>query len=894
LGETSDWIALDVLPPFVIDATLTQDDPDFLAASGFNLTETVGRLWQTWLDEPPPPDPSITGRLVRNTLAPLPGTAADLTTVRTREIALIAESQRRYPPETLLAWYLNTNYYGSDAYGLEAAAQIYLDKRAVDLTLDEAALLAAIAATPDDNPFENPQAALDRRNRLLRQMFDRGLIDTTAYQLAISAPLNLDPGDRYQPAVAPAFVAYAQAQAETLLDAQGRDGTALVARGGLRIETTLDLDLYHEAECLLARHIARLQRGDAQSPTDPCQSVAYLPTAAISTTAATAPDVGTVAIIDAQTGEIRALVGAATAPVYQPGPTLYPFVYLEGFRGGPEGFITPATMLLDIPQQFPGSEEGLIFPFDNLDGRFLGPVSVREALANWRLPPTAEVANTYSMNAIVRIAHELGINSLTRGNYTLTLLERGGEVALLDVAYAYAVFAALGDMRGLRIEPLAFGFRNRDPVAVRQIADADGTILWQYDPGGAANCAADFCTPKLDPSLAYLVNDILADQPERWALLGEANPLDLSRRGAVVNGVTADRVENWAVGYTPQLVVGVHLGRADGAALGFDAYALDGAASVWRALMEYAHTRDALPETDWPRPLSIVPITVCERSGLLPNTICPIYEEIVPDGRQPSAVDDYWEDFDINRRTGQLATANTPSQDRRTARFFVPPAEALAWWRETGLPLPPTDFDTFSRPQQSDSLQILRPQPLDSVGGVVEIFGIIETSGLEFYQVAYGADLDPDEWIDLSGQRATFTPNGNLASWDTAALDDGVYSLRVRAVRVGGQVETEVIQVQVDNTPPTISLTTADTEQVYRWPGTDELVLTAEVGDNLRIDRVEFYRNGDLLGVDATEPFGFPWRIDGPGTETFSAVAFDAVGNQANDQLTIDILRAGA
>ena len=139
LGERRAWIPIDTLPPYVVQATLTTEDPDFLEAARFDAIGTLLRLWRNMIIGTLPPDGSITGRLVRNVIAP-PGFGSSENDIRSQEIALVAEIQRLYTPQEILEWHLNTNYYGNEAYGIEAAAQIYLGKRSVDLTLAEAAL----------------------------------------------------------------------------------------------------------------------------------------------------------------------------------------------------------------------------------------------------------------------------------------------------------------------------------------------------------------------------------------------------------------------------------------------------------------------------------------------------------------------------------------------------------------------------------------------------------------------------------------------------------------------------------------------------------------------------------------------------------------------------------
>lgn len=906
------WVTLDSLPSYVVDATLTVEDPDFWTATGANPLDTLVRLWHNLLVGTPPPDPSITGRLVRNIAVggsiALPGMEADawwttLLDARTvsaaREIALVAEANQRYTPAELLTWHLNTNYYGSEAYGIEAAAQIYFGKPAADLTLDEAALLASIPTAPQYNPFDNPVASRGRQRDTLRALYAAGLITQSEFEVASARETPLLPG-AVRSGTAADYAEYALRQAEGILDQMGMDGAQAIRRGGLRVILALDVDAQRQAECLLAEALARVNPLAPRA--DDCPAAVYLPppdprpALEMPIGEALAPDTGAVVVIDPRTGELRAMVGSVDAVAYQPGMTLSPFVYLAGFSQG----MTPATMVFDVPAQFPGAQEGLLYTVRNPDGQFRGPVSLREAMGAGLLPPTAAIANRQGISSILTTAHLLGVNSMSENAgdapADLMLLERGGRVAPLDMAYAYSVFAGMGKMRGVEIEPLARGFRARDPVAVRRIETPDGTILWEYDPADAAECRTlRFCTNLLQDGLAYLINDILADESARREALGQGNALELSRPGAVVNSITSDRADNWTIGYTPQLLTAVHLGHSAGSAVALDPYGMNGAAAVWRGLMEYLHARDALPVTGWTRPDSVIESVVCERSGLYPNSICPVRQEWFVEGTQPrpTQVDGYWQEFEINRQTRQLATANTPPELRTTERYFVPPQEVLAWWRETGQPLPPTEIDTISSPDRLSATRISAPQPFAYVGGVVEVLGAVDPANLQFFQLAYGAGLNPSDWVDISGQQTATRPDTPLAVWDTSRLD-GLYSLRLTVVRADNQVERLVVQVTVDNQPPRISLMTEPPGRLYRFPGDAEIALVAQVADNLTVDRVEFFHNGAFLGSDERAPYGFEFAISQVGRQTFSAVAFDTVGNQVSSDLAVEVIRAGS
>ncbi len=779
LGDERAWVPLGEMPSYVLQATLLAEDPDYLQTAAFRPWATAEKLTAYALGRNVRPDPTLTGRLVRQLFA---------NTDRARELALVAEVDRRYSPQEVLEWHLNTNYYGNDAYGIAAAAQVYLGKRAEDLTLDEATLLAAIPTAPQYNPLDDVVAARGRRNDLLRELLRAGHIDETAFEAATTTETQISTEFEVLSPIAPSFSLYAREQAEQILDLSGLDGARLVSRGGLRITTTLDLELYEQADCALATHLARLRNDPA--PTGNCPAAALLPE--VEPLTAAAPDSGALVLIDVATGELRAAIGNIESAAYQPGPVLFPFVYFDGFSSVE---FTPASMLLDIPLRFPGPADGLIYTPNNPDGSFRGPVSIREALGAGLLPPTVDVANVRGMENVIRVAHRMGINSLYDERYDLSLLERGGVISVLDTAYAYSVFAAQGDMRGLSVPQRERDSRIRDPLAVLRIEDSDGNILWN---AASANSGVGE-TPIFLPGLGFLLNNILSDPTTRSG--GIDSPLELGRPSAVVNGLVGDSEESWTVGYTPDMVSAVWVGREDGAPTALDTYGLAGAGPVWRAVMTYAHQRAGLPPRSWEQPPDVIEGPVCERSGLRPNGVCPVRAEFFLENTQPPEQDTYWQQYEINTQTNQLATANTPAGFREVRNFFVPPGEAREWWLANGLPLPPSDYDTITRPTLVSSTVILQPELLDYVTGTVDVQGTLDPTNLQYYQLAYGQGLNPSAWVDITGQRTSFSPGESLAQWDTSDLD-GLYNLRLTVVYEDGSIDPYITQVTVDNTPP--------------------------------------------------------------------------------------------
>jgi membrane peptidoglycan carboxypeptidase len=880
------WLTLDTLPPYVLQAMLIMEDPTFLTDTSFDPLSTFSKMWRNILLGPLAQDTTLTGRLVRNVVAPLPENP-NIDDIG-REIALVAEIERRYTPEQILEWHLNTNYYGNAAYGIESAAQIYFGKHARDLMLDETAMLAAIPLAPQYNPFDNEVATRGRQKDVLRALRTAGNITNEQFDQAAATLTAIQVATDSTQQVAPEFTVYARRQAEDILENQGRDGARLVTRGGLKIITTLDLDLYYQSECTMRTYFARLSGENPPATAldgNPCQAALYLPPD-VSPASTDVPDKGRLVLIDVATGEIKSMIGAATAVDEQPGPTLFPFVYFTGFIRSDDN---PATMVLDIPQTFPGAAEGLIYTPNNPDGKFRGPLNLRDAMAAGLLPPVVQIAREQGLDNVLPIAHRIGLNSLGEdGRYDLSLLERGGAVSVLDMTYAYSVFAGLGEMRGVPVTAIGPGYRQRNPVAVLRIEDADGNVLWNYDDEQVSlNEVGVF-----GEDVGYLINDILADQETRRKVLGDTSILELPRTSAVVNGLAGDQTGSWTVGYTPQLVAGVHLERQDGGRMALDAWGMNGAAPIWRAMMQYAHDRDNLPPLDWQRPEDVIEMAVCNISGLLPSAVCPVRNEVFVTVRQPTQTDTFWQTVEINSQTRQLATANTPRELKSPILYFIPPPEATDWWQANNLPLPPKEYDTISFPELLSSVQILQPAQFAYVGGKVDVRGTLDPANMQFFQLSYGQGPNPTEWFQIGERQTEFRPGTTLGSWDTTGLN-GLYNILLTVQRNDNTAETKTVQITIDNTPPTIALSAGEPGKIYSLPGDSVVSLTADVQDTYSINRVEFYHNGQFLGSDTQWPYGFDWKITQTGTENFNAVAFDAVGNQATSDATVEITRGG-
>ncbi len=870
-GSARSWRTLEELPGTLIAATLLSEDPDFLNRPATSPVTLGIQLWREALGESIRDD-SLAVRLARSLYSAPQQAPGDLTPGR--ELVLAAELERLHSREDLLELRLNTSHYGNDARGVDVAAWLYFGKPATQLALDEIALLAAIPPQPESNPLQDESAARRRQDELLYGLLQAGHIDAREATAALRRETPVLGRRDQSSRLAQDFSALALAQARAILDSLGLDGGRMLAQGGLRILTTLDLTLQERASCLLQLHLDRLAATAA--PVD-CEDEELLPRAPAMKTP---PQEAALVILDVRNGELLALVGKAGDRRHPPGPLLLPYVYFEAFRKGR----TAADMLLDVPLEIPGDIEGLLYAPENDDGLFRGPLPLRDAMSAGLLPPAVQLASELRLENVLARADSLGLKGLEAATgASLSLLERGGAVSLLDAANSYALFATQGEQRGLLPWP-AGGALEVAPLSVLAIEDSRGQVLWRAQQSADLTCseAAD-CISRFASELGFLVNDVLADQAARIRVLGEADVrlLDVGRPAAVVSGLGGRRDVAWTLGYSPGYLVGVQLGRDEDGPMSADDPVGGPAAHPWHALMSLLHEGQSVE--DWLQPDNIIELEVCERSGLLPNGICPTLSEHFIAGVEPQQVDNFWQLFAINSANNRLATVNTAPELLVQRAWFVPPPEALAWWLANDQPLPPKLLD---EPGQ-DVASLSRPLPFAWVGGMVEIHGDIDPQSLNYYLLEQGEGLDPQRWQSIVAGRSAPFASGLLGTWDTTGLS-GLHSLRLTVVRSDGSRETEKRQVTVDNQAPSLKLEPGNLELL--WPALREVHLNAEVQDNLAVERVEFYRNGHLLGIDRVWPWGFDWKIGGVGRDVFRAVAYDEVGNQASDEMVLRVV----
>ncbi len=861
-GGKRTTVPLSEMPKFLRDATIASEDKDFYINPGIDYRGLI-RAGMSVLGIGDVRllvgGSSITQQLVKNVLIPPEErglrVGIDAYNRKAKEIILALEITRRYSKDQILEMYLNEIYYGNMAYGVEAAAESYFGKQAKDLSLAESAMLAALPQAPAWNsPLTNPEQAKKRQAIVLDAMAREGYITPEQAFKAKNEKLRYASQKEQFGIEAPHFVFYVRDLLEK------KYGADLVTRGGLTIITTMDLDMQKVAERVAREKIQKLAKEN------------------------NAHNAALVAI-DPRNGEILTMLGSVdyydksidgqvnvAISERQPGSSFKPFAYVTAFAKG----WTPATMVMDVRTSFDDSPNPPYIP-ENVDGKWRGPLRLRNALAYSENVPAVKVTQYAGVADVIAMAHRLGITTLNReGFYGLSITLGGGEVKLLDEVYAFGVFANNGVMAG---QPRPFqermaGHRELDPAAILKVMDSDGNVIDEYKEPQRKEV--------LKPQLAYLINSILSDNAARSAFFGWNSPLKLSRPAAAKTGTTTDWRDNWTVGYTPDLATGVWVGNSNNQPMR-QSYGSTAAAPIWNAFME--EVLKGKPILNFQEPPGMERKEVCAVSGQLPTRYCPNKTtEIFIKGTAPTTECTVHQAFKIDKANGKLATAYTPPEDIEEKVFEIYPPEAADWVRENKIPQPPTEYSERNNPNPTGGdVAIISPKAFSYVTQTVPIVGNAKGDGFQFYQVEFGEGLNPPGWTPIGPSHSNQVDNGQLETWDTSGIKDGLYSLQLSVMR-NGNFQRASVPVTVDRITPTVKIAYPYNNEAFTLqPGNPaNLRIQADAADNARMDRVEFYLDGRLVGMSTVAPYNImlPLASPGLGGHSIYAIALDAAGNQ--------------
>ncbi len=880
-GGNRTVVPLDQMPTNLINATVALEDRNFWTNPGYDWYGMIRAAYSTLRREQIQGASTITQQLVKNVLIPAEErTIRDPYNIATynrkaKEIILSIEISRRYEKKKILEWYLNANYYGNLAYGVDAAAEAYFGKHVQDLDLAECATLAALPQNFWLNPIDNPQEAIKRRNIVLDQLFVQGYITQDEAVAAKNAKMRVTP--KQFDIRAPHFVFYVRRLLED------KYGPEMVNKGGLKVITSLDYNVQQAAEQVARDQVAKL-KADKKNVTNASVVVIRPSTGEI---------VGMVGSVDYFNRDIDGQVNVAVAQ-RQPGSSFKVFNYLTAFAQG----YTAASMLMDVRTVFDDPGNPPYVP-ENYDRKYHGPVRLRTAFASSFNIPAVKLIQQVGVKNVVNTAHRMGINSLNGERYGLALTLGGGETSLLEMTYANSVLANQGSMAGVPVasDQVKPGFRSLDPVGILKVTDADGKTLYDFGKPAVQQIVT--------PQLAYLMSDVLSDNTARTPGFGANSVLRLTRPAAVKTGTTSDWRDNWTIGYTPDYAVGVWVGNSDNSEMEHIS-GVTGAGPIWHDIMEKIH--QGTPVHAFAAPAGMVRVEVCATSGLLPTPYCPErVKELFIAGTEPKQQDNIWQPFRIYKPNGKLATVYDPPDQVEEKVFPIYPPEAADWVRENNIPQPPAEYDTtFRSPSQSGDVAIIAPASYSAVHGVITIVGNARLDNLETFRLAFGKGLDPTQWTQVGADHHERVDNGFLEQWDASALD-GLYTLKLTVVDRGGAPHESAIQVIVDNKPPTINVIHPNGGDIYS-PEKDEWVsIGVDAVDNASMGRVEFYVDGAYVGGSTVAPFNKRWTIkmsdnltktlatagaaNPPGTVTVTRVYTNPDGTAVTEQLVGQVAR---
>lgn len=614
-------INVDSLPPHVVQATIAIEDQNFYSHHGFDTGGILRAAWKTLTGQRLEGGSTITQQLVKVALLSPERTVSR----KFKEAILTIATEILYSKNQIIEMYLNHIPYGGTSYGVEAAATRFFGKHARDLSVGEAALLAGLPQAPSRySPFSNPLEAKARQSQVLDRMVQEQFISADTAEAAKAETLTyaLSGTD----IKAPHFVMYVRSQLEE------KYGLLTVEQGGLRVTTTLDLDLHEVAQASLSAEIKEIERLKISN--------------------------GAALITNPKTGEILSMIGSkdyfnekidgkvnVTTRLRQPGSSIKPLNYALGLE---TKAITPSTMLLDTPICFTVPGQANYCP-KNYDLTFHGPVQIRYALGNSYNIPAVKVLALNGVEAFISFASKLGISSWTNPvDYGLSLTLGGGEVTMTDLATSFGVFANSGTKVPL--------------TGILRVEDSSGQVLEEYRPEEVARTvdesrdlepSPELANKVLSPQTAFLISHILSDNGARSAAFGSTSMLNIPRRTvSVKTGTTNNLRDNWTIGYTADRLVAVWVGNNDNSAMSYVASGVTGASPIWSDIMRYA-LKDIESEGPYRPQEGIEIATVCLDSGAIASAErpCEARSEYFIEGTVPTTHNLVRRQIFVNRDT---------------------------------------------------------------------------------------------------------------------------------------------------------------------------------------------------------------------------------------------------
>jgi len=528
------------MPKNIKNATLVAEDDQFYSHHGIDMIAVVRAVLADIKEARSQGASTITQQFIKNSILSPEKTY----TRKFKEAILSIELERRFSKDEILEMYLNEIPYGTNAYGIESAAQTYFGKSAAGLTLDECALIASLPKAPTYfSPYGNHiNELIWRKEWIIKRMEDLGYITTEEAIEAIETK-TLEKIKPFASQIqAPHFVIYVKQQ---LVEKYGEE---FIETGGLRIYTTLDWQMQSAAEEIIKEQV-KINKQNFNAGNS------------------------AMVVIDPQTGELLAMVGSydyfnkeddgnvnVALRERQPGSSFKPFAYAAAFSKG----YLPKTIIYDVKTDFK-DETGKSYTPQNYNNSFSGPVTMKEALARSLNIPAVKTLYLAGIDNTINIAETLGITTLkNRQRYGLALVLGGGEVTLLEETSAFSIFANDGV--------------KHEKKSILRIENSKGKII--------KDNSLDIGKRVLEAQIVRQINDCLSDNSARAPVFGGHSQLYISgKKIAAKTGTTQEYRDAWTVGYTPELAVGVWVGNNDNTPMRQGASGITVAAPIWHSFM---------------------------------------------------------------------------------------------------------------------------------------------------------------------------------------------------------------------------------------------------------------------------------------------------------------------
>ncbi|MBT4384540.1 penicillin-binding protein [Candidatus Peregrinibacteria bacterium] len=799
------------ISPWLIDATVAIEDDKFYKHIGIDLPG----LFKAFLSEigigSPRGGSTITQQFVKNTFLSSERTY----TRKLQEIVLSLSVELRFNKEEIMLMYLNAIPYGSNAYGIELAAERYFEKEASELTLSESAILASIPKAPTRySPYGNyryttlhfdlnEETLGDRKitgeGDLEYEEWTRGLIgkeftmpDGSTFYIKGRSELVLDRMEElklissaqkeeavsevkeiaFTPYIetikAPHFVLWVKQMLEE------KYGVAVVEQGGLKVYTTIDPDYQKASEDAIHE---RWQHNVDNYNADNAAMVSIHP----------------------QTGQILSMVGSSSyydtediqvvdgqvnmiTSTRQPGSSFKPFVYALAFLNQ----YSPATVLYDVATDF-----GYNYKPANYDGQFMGPLSMRRALAQSRNIPAVKAYFLAGLEeALVPFVKEFGMESVREeANYGSSMALGTADITALELAEAYTVFAN----GGYKVEP----------TPILKIENANGEVLEQWEE---RNVIKDNV---LDEQVAFLINDILSDPSVGLGPSVRIDSLDNAAKTGTSTNPDGKATNAWLAAYTPNLVTITWAGNARNNAMSASAGGYNTAAPIWKSFM--TNILDRIEPTNWKRPEEIVEKAVSTASGQIPSDSTPsdmIATEVFASFAVPTGLDNSFVTLMIETITNRLATEHSPADavEEKSFRIHV---SVLAdvwtkwqdainiWAEENDEGQPPTEDASSIHNERNASrlpeIAIVDPLSLTSYDKDTKLIDV----EIEILEQGNGVNhvkflLDGDQQFEA--KNSPFTGKIRIP---TSAQDGDILEIEAKGVDVYGYSSSSKIQIRI-------------------------------------------------------------------------------------------------